>query len=47
MKKEDIEYALSIIEQFEDGTGIDWSDVESVFTDVKPLLEEKLNEEDI
>jgi len=35
-------YALSLIERFRDGHGIDWSNVESVFDVVEPMLRAKV-----
>ena len=37
--------ALNIIKDFEDGRGIDWCNVETVFDVVKPLLQKELKGE--
>jgi len=41
-KEEDLTLALEKIKAFEDGTGNDFSDVETVYSIVKPLLEKHL-----
>jgi hypothetical protein len=39
--EERLQVALEVIKKFKAGNGIDWSDVETVFDAVKPLLEDK------
>ena len=41
-RRERLEGALEKMNQFEDGTGIDWGDVETVFALVRPLIEREL-----